>query len=282
MADGLKVRFWGVRGSISCAGAEYVRYGGNTSCLEVTAGGRRLIFDAGTGIRPLGLELARQAPLDIDIYFTHTHLDHISGLTFFAPLFDQRNSVRLWAGHLEPPNTLRGVVINLMQAPLYPVSLDVFRSRVDFNEFDCGATLACGDMAMRTTHLNHPNGATGYRIDHGGKSICYITDTEHKADGLDGNIVELCRGADVMIYDSSYTDAEYEKYRGWGHSTWQEGVRLADAAGVGTLAIFHHDPSHDDAFMDGVAREAAAARPGTASNGLPRVIVAHEGLTLTP
>ena len=282
MADGLKVRFWGVRGSISCAGAEYVRYGGNTSCLEVTAGGRRLIFDAGTGIRSLGLELARTAPLDIDIYFTHTHLDHISGLTFFAPLFDQRNSVRLWAGHLEPPNTLRSVVSNLMQAPLYPVSLDVFRSRVDFNEFDCGETLACGDMTMRTTHLNHPNGATGYRVDHGGKAICYITDTEHRPDGPDGNIVELCRGADVMIYDSSYTDAEYPQYRGWGHSTWQEGVRLADAAGVGTLAIFHHDPSHDDLFMDDVGRQAATLRPGIASSGLPRVLVAHEGLTLAP
>ena len=128
MADGLKVRFWGVRGSISCSGAEYMRYGGNTSCLEVTAGGRRLIFDAGTGIRPLGLELARQAPLDIDIYFTHTHLDHISGLTFFAPLFDKRNSVRLWAGHLEAPYTLKKVVSNLMQAPLYPVTLEVFQA----------------------------------------------------------------------------------------------------------------------------------------------------------
>ncbi|MCX7363395.1 MAG: MBL fold metallo-hydrolase [Alphaproteobacteria bacterium] len=282
MADGLKVRFWGVRGSISCAGAEYVRYGGNTSCLEVTAGGRRLIFDAGTGIRSLGLQLARQAPLDIDIYFTHTHLDHISGLTFFAPLFDQRNSVRLWAGHLEAPHTLRSVVSNLMQAPLYPVSVDVFRSRVDFNEFDCGETLACGDMVVRTTHLNHPNGATGYRVDHGGKSICYITDTEHRPDGLDANIVELCRGADVMAYDSSYTDAEYPQYRGWGHSTWQEGVRLADAAGVGTLAIFHHDPSHDDVFMDGVGHQAATLRPGTTPNGLPRVLVAHEGLTLAP
>lgn len=282
MADGLKVRFWGVRGSISCAGAEYVRYGGNTSCLEVTAGGRRLIFDAGTGIRTLGLQLARQAPLDIDIYFTHTHLDHLSGLTFFAPLFDQRNSVRLWAGHLEPPNTLRSVVSNLMQAPLYPVSLDVFRSRVDFKEFDCGETLACGTMSMRTAALNHPNGATGYRVDHGGKSICYITDTEHRPDGLDRNIVALCQGADVMIYDSSYTDAEYPQYRGWGHSTWQEGVRLAEAAGVGTLAIFHHDPSHDDVFMDDVGRQASAMRPGTAASGLPRVLVAHEGLTLAP
>ena len=281
LVEGLKVRFWGVRGSISCPGAEYARYGGNTSCLEVTAGGRRLIFDAGTGIRPLGVELARQAS-DIDIYFTHTHLDHISGLTFFAPLFDKRSSVRMWAGHLEAPYTLKKVVGHLMQAPLYPVSLDVFQARVEFKEFRAGDALSCGEVGVRTAPLNHPNGATGYRIDHLGKSICYITDTEHREGQRDSTIVELCRGADVMIYDSSYTDAEYPHYRGWGHSTWQEGVRVADAAGVGTLVVFHHDPSHDDAFMDGIARDAAVLRPGNVANGLPRAIVAHEGLTLTP
>ena len=282
LANGLKVRFWGVRGSISCSGAEYVRYGGNTSCLEVTAGGRRLIFDAGTGIRPLGLELVRQAPVDIDIYFTHTHFDHISGLTFFAPMFDRRSAVRLWAGHLQEPDTLKKVVSNIMQAPLYPVTLEVFQARIEFNEFKVGSDLSCGDVSMSTAPLNHPQGATGYRVEFGGKSICYITDTEHFGDRPDKTIVELCRGADIMIYDSSYTDAEYPRYKSWGHSTWQEGVRIADAAGGDTLAIFHHDPSHDDAFMDNVAREAATARPGTAKSGLPRVIVAHEGLTLSP
>ncbi len=283
MAGGLKVRFWGVRGSISCPGAEYVRYGGNTSCLEVMAGGRRLIFDAGTGIRPLGLELARQAPLDIDIYFTHTHLDHLSGLTFFAPLFDKRNSVRLWAGHLDPPNTLKKVVSHMMAAPIYPVTLDVFQASVGFQEFECGTTLNCdGDTIMRTAPLNHPNGATGYRIEHGGRSICYITDTEHRPDGRDRNIVALCRNADIMIYDSSYTDEEYPRYRGWGHSTWQEAVRVGDAANVGTVVLFHHDPSHDDVIMDGIAREAATLRPGTVASGLPRLIVAHEGLILSP
>jgi phosphoribosyl 1,2-cyclic phosphodiesterase len=271
-----------VRGSISCSGPEYLRYGGNTSCLEVTAAGRRLILDAGTGIRTLGLELARRSPLDIDIYFTHTHLDHLSGLTFFAPLFDKRNSVRLWAGHLEPPYTLKKVVSNLMQAPIYPVTLEIFQASVGFKEFKSGQALNCGPIAMRTAPLNHPNGATGYRIEHAGKSICYITDTEHREGGRDNTIVELCRGADIMIYDSSYTDEEYPRYRGWGHSTWQEGARIADAAGVGTLAIFHHDPSHDDAFMDGVARHAATLRPGIAASGLPRVLVAHEGLTLSP
>ena len=201
MAEGLKVRFWGVRGSISCSGAEYARYGGNTSCLEVSAGGRRLIFDAGTGIRPLGLELARLAPLDIDIYFTHTHLDHLSGLTFFAPLFEARNSVRMWAGHLEAPYTLKKVVSNLMQAPIYPVTLDIFKAQVKFTEFKAGDPLLCGTVKMLTAPLNHPNGATGYRIEHGGKAICYITDTEHRPGERDKTIVDLCRGADIMIYD---------------------------------------------------------------------------------
>jgi phosphoribosyl 1,2-cyclic phosphodiesterase len=169
-----------------------------------------------------------------------------------------------------------------MKAPLYPVSLDAFRASVKFMKFDIGAPLTCGDVTMRTAPLNHPNGATGYRIEHGGKSICYITDTEHRVDRRDANIIELCRGADIMIYDSSYTDEEYPRYRGWGHSTWQEGVRLADAAEVGTLVIFHHDPSHDDNFMDDVAREAARRRPGTVASGLPRVIVAHEGLIIAP
>ena len=265
MAEGLKVRFWGVRGSISCSGAEYARYGGNTSCLEVTAGGRRLIFDAGTGIRPLGLELARQAPLDIDIYFTHTHLDHSSGLTFFAPLFDaaqfgaacgraiSRRRYTLEEGRQQPDAgaDLSGDARGLQGAGRV--------HRVQGGRHaDAAATIT-----MRTAPLNHPNGATGYRIEYGGKSICYITDTEHRPGERDKTIVELCRGADIMIYDSSYTDAEYARYKGWGHSTWQEGVRVADAAGVGTLAIFHHDPSHDDAFMDDVAREAAALRPGT-------------------
>ena len=154
---------------------------------------------------------------------------------------------------------------------------------MSFTEFKAGdAADSAATVTMRTAPLNHPNGATGYRIEHGGKAICYITDTEHRPGERDKTIVELCRGADVMIYDSSYTDAEYERYKGWGHSTWQEGVRVADAAGVGTLAIFHHDPSHNDAFMDDVAREAAALRPGTVAGGLPRVIVAHEGLTLAP
>ena len=284
MSQPLSVTFWGVRGSIACSGPEYVRYGGNTSCLEVVAGGRHLIFDAGTGIRPLGLELQKNAKiLDLDIFFTHTHLDHVAGLTFFAPMFSPKNTIRMWAGHLQPSLHLVDVIHALMQAPLYPVSLDIFAAAVSFNDFVACRTLhPAPGVTLRSAPLNHPNGATGYRVDCGGKSICYITDTEHRGEGPDNVIVELCRGADIMIYDSTYSDEEYPRYKGWGHSTWQEGVRIADAADVGTVAIFHHDPSHDDEFMDAVGRKAAALRPGTTATGLPRVLVAREQMTLTP
>lgn len=270
------VRFWGVRGSIACPGPDYVRYGGNTSCVEVMCGDRRLIFDAGTGIRPLGTTLACRRPNDLDIFFTHTHFDHICGLTFFSTLFCTDSRVRLWAGHLNGGQTLKSVLKDLMMAPLYPVSPDVFQARVSFNDFNAGDTLTPHPgVTLRTCPLNHPNGGTGYRIDYGGRSICYITDTEHFPDRIDDNIRELVRDADLMIYDASYTDAEYPTYKGWGHSTWQAGMRLADSANVKTYVLFHHDPSHSDAKMDEITREAEAARPG-------RVVVAREGMVLRP
>jgi len=283
LAD-LSVTFWGVRGSIACAGPEYVRYGGNTSCVEVMAGGRRLIFDAGTGIRKLGNRICEAGDTtESEVFFSHTHLDHIVGLSFFAPLARNGHKVRLSAGHLAPDLTLEQVVRHTMAAPLYPVTMDIFAAKIEFRDFVSGDTLRpAPGVTVRTTSLNHPNGATGYRVEHAGKSICYITDTEHRPGERDAKIVELCRGADIMIYDSSYTDEEYPRYRGWGHSTWQEGMRIADEAGVGTLAIFHHDPSHDDEAMDRIVAEAMAARPGTTAAGLPRILAAREGVTLAP
>ncbi|HXM70716.1 MAG TPA: MBL fold metallo-hydrolase, partial [Thermoanaerobaculia bacterium] len=127
---------------------------------------------------------------------------------------------------------------------------------------------------IRTAPLNHPNGAIGYRIEYGGKAICYVTDTEHVPGKLDANILGLIEGADFLVYDSTYTEAELPRFAGWGHSTWEEGVRLSDAGRVKTFVVFHHDPAHDDAFMDRVAKNAEKARPGT--------LVAREGMVLTP
>jgi phosphoribosyl 1,2-cyclic phosphodiesterase len=127
---------------------------------------------------------------------------------------------------------------------------------------------------MRTAPLNHPNRATGHRIEYGGKSICYVTDTEHVAGQPDKNILGLIEGTDYFIYDSTYTDDEFSKHKGWGHSTWQEGARLAEKAGVGTFVVFHHDPDHDDDMMDSIAEQVEKVRPGS--------IVAREDMVLTP
>jgi len=270
------VRFWGVRGSIPCPGPETVRYGGNTACVEIRCGNHLLIFDGGSGLRPLGNQLMRDGQrLDFDLFYSHTHLDHIVGLPFFAPCYEARSHIRFWAGHLKPPAGIEAVLSKMMSAPLFPIPIDIFAAKLEFREFSVGEVLRPHPgITLRTGPLNHPNGATGYRVEYKGKAAAYITDTEHRPGELDANILRLVERADVMIYDATYTDEEYPTRRGWGHSTWQEAVRLAEAAKVGTLVIFHHDPDHDDAFMDRVAAEAAAARPGT--------IVAKEGLVLRP
>lgn len=257
------VRFWGVRGSIACSGPETLRYGGNTSCLEVRCGDRLLIFDAGTGVRPLGLSLSSTDPIELDHFFSHTHWDHISGLPFFCPAYSADNSVHVHAGHLGPNGSIEAVLRQSMAEPLFPVPLDVLHASVTFDDFTVGATLDLGDgISVRTAPLVHPNGATGYRIEYGGKSICYVTDTEHVPGVPDQNILGLIAGADLVIYDSTYTDEEFGSYVGWGHSTWQEGVRLCKAAGAAQLAIFHHDPGRDDDALDQIGRQAAAEFSG--------------------
>ncbi len=269
------VRFWGVRGSIACSGPRTMRYGGNTSSLEVRCDDRLLMFDAGTGLRYLGNTLASNGPAsspsDADLFLTHTHFDHVCGLPFFKPFFQPHNRFRLWAGHLAEGMTLRRVLGEFMMAPLFPVPPQVFRARMEYREFKPGETLAPGPgIQLRTATLNHPDGATGYRVDFGGRSVCYLTDTEHVPGAPDRNILALIKDADLVIYDSMYTDSEYGTYVGWGHSTWQEGVRLCRAAGAKRLAVFHHDPEHDDDMLDGVARDLEKEMPGSfvAKDGL--------------
>jgi phosphoribosyl 1,2-cyclic phosphodiesterase len=270
------VRFWGVRGTVPCPGPDTVRYGGNTSCLEVMCGGKRLIFDAGTGIRALGANLAGQEPLRAHIFLTHTHTDHINGFPFFRPAYSEKNSFQVWSGHLSADDGgIQKVLATAMRKPFFPVPLDIMHACIAFHDFEAGQTLRpARDVVLQTAPLNHPNGATGYRVNYGGRSICYVTDTEHREGQLDATIVELIRGSQLVIYDSTYTEEEYPRFRGWGHSTWNEGVRLCEAAGAGDLIAFHHDPDHSDADLDRIADELARARPGSQ--------VAREGMVLSP
>jgi len=269
------VRFWGVRGSIPCPGPDTMRYGGNTSCVEIRCGARLLIFDAGTGLRPLGADLDANGPVDADLFLTHTHFDHICGLPFFSSAYAPENRLRLWAGHLLPDHTIRYVLSEMMMAPLFPIPISVLGADITFHDFLAGETLApAPGVVLRTAPLNHPNRATGYRIEYDGKSVCYVTDLEHVPGSPDSTVLNLIAGADLVIYAATYTDAEFAAYVGWGHSTWQEGVRLADMAGARRLVVFHHNPENDDATMDRIAAAAEAARPGT--------LVACEGMVLVP
>jgi phosphoribosyl 1,2-cyclic phosphodiesterase len=266
------VRFWGVRGSIPCPGPETARYGGNTACVEVRCGDRLLVFDAGTGLRSLGSSLTTDG-IRADIFLSHCHIDHIAGLPFFAPAYRPASQLRVWAGNLLPERALSQVARTVMSEPLFPGRAGIFKANITFRDFHVGETLQPGaDIAVRTAPLNHPGRATGYRIEFGGRAIAYITDTEHRPGKADEHVMALAKGADLMIYDCNFTDDEFKARVGWGHSTWQEGVRILAAAGAKRLAIFHHDPDHDDEFLDALKAQAAARHPGA--------LVAAEGMTL--
>jgi phosphoribosyl 1,2-cyclic phosphodiesterase len=268
------VTFWGVRGSMPTPDRDKLRYGGNTSCVEMNCGHFNLIFDAGTGIKKLGDKLAGKT-LNYDIFMSHTHIDHISGFPFFKPAYSDKSRLKMWAGHLKPRGrTLKGVMETIMDNPLFPVSVDLLASTLIWTDFEAGEVIDLSpDIEIQTAPLNHPEGSTAYRVNYKGKSVCYVTDTEHDPEQLDENILNLIQGADLVIYDSTYTDSEFHHYKGWGHSTWQEGARLCNAAGAKQLAVFHHDPSHTDSDMDAISEELEALRP----NG---GFVAREGMTI--
>jgi len=275
----LSVRFWGVRGSIACPGPATARYGGNTPCVEVRCGEHVLIFDAGTGIRALGQALlqpskegAQPGSDGFDIFLSHGHIDHVVGLPFFAPMFEKGQVIRVWAGTLQSAGGVEEALRKLMSFPLFPLQVEALRADLDFHDFRAGDTIhPRPGVTLRTAPLNHPGGAAGYRIEYGGRAVAYLTDFETGA-APDPRLLALARGADLVIVDATYTDEELPSHRGWGHSSWQQGVRLADAAGVGRLCLFHHDPDHDDDAMDAIAAAAQQMRPGT--------IVAREGLRI--
>ena len=270
----IHVKFWGVRGSIACPGPETARYGGNTPCIEVRCGKHQIILDGGTGLRPLGNALSGAGlVLDADLFLTHCHLDHVAGLPFFSPLFAPQHTLRMWAGNLIPKFCLEKTLRTMMSPPLFPIEVESFKAAIAYHDFTPGAVLQPHQgLVIHTAALNHPGGAVGYRIEFGGKSLAYLTDTELRPGQIDHGHLSLARGVDLLIFDATYTEAEIVARRGWGHSTWNDGVRLANEAGARTLCLFHHDPAHDDNFMDDISAKACAARPGT--------VTARDGLSI--
>jgi phosphoribosyl 1,2-cyclic phosphodiesterase len=286
----LSVRFWGTRGSIPSPGADTVRYGGNTPCLELRTGdGWLVILDAGTGIRELGRSLlarAAGAPIEGDIFLTHAHWDHIQGIPFFAPLFRKGNHFTIW-GSKSLQTSIDRVVRDQMSPVVFPVTFEELQARIDFQELSEERRAGRG-YDVSAIAVRHPGGALGYRFadgNAGGRELVYVSDNElsprARYDSLPNwreRLVEFARGAAVLVHDAMYTSQEYEAFVGWGHSTYEDAVELALDAGVERLVLFHHRPERTD---DEVDRCLEGCRLLVASRGSPlEVVAAAEGMTL--
>jgi phosphoribosyl 1,2-cyclic phosphodiesterase len=240
------------------SGPQFAEFGGRTACVEIRCGSRLVVVDAGTGLAALGDEIGDDAPAEIDILLSHLHLDHVNGLPFFKPALCGGRVMRTYCGNLEGASA-RDVLERLYSPPLFPVGLDQLPSRFEHVGFRAGETLRlAGDLAVKTIPLHHPGGATGFRLDHRGRSVCYISDIEHTVPWPPEALARFVEGTDLLIYDGMFSEAEYCTCVGWGHSTWQKGVALAKAANAKALAVFHLHPAHDDEHLRGVERAVKA------------------------
>lgn len=260
----MRLRFWGVRGSIPTPSEETIVYGGNTSCLSADLGGNIVIFDAGTGIRSLGNSLLeRKDKPKLDMFLSHVHWDHIQGFPFFGPGYREGYKIDVH-GRGKADHTLGEILAGQMEGPNFPVSLHQLGAAFTYSDIVPGQSIdirsPSGETVAKVTCAQgcHPNGVLVYRLDDLRKktAFVYATDTEHYANRMDLAIGNLAAGADLLIYDGMYTPEEYEtKYKGWGHSTWEKGFELARYAGVKRYVVFHHDPNHTDKFLEGYEAE---------------------------
>ncbi|HEV2205936.1 MAG TPA: MBL fold metallo-hydrolase [Candidatus Acidoferrales bacterium] len=270
MARNTKLVFWGVRGSTPTLERDTWRYGGNTPCIEVTApDGTRFILDCGTGLRMLGNEWVkshRDGRIEAQVLVTHYHWDHIQGLPFFHPFFDARNRFHFYSFQSKDlgPNSLRQVLEAQLAKPYFPVDVTTMSAEREFHEVAGGQKWEVNDTKITTAWLNHPQGCLGYRLDTAAGSIVYATDNEPGVAEFDANLRQLGANADVLIYDAQYSPEQIASTRkGWGHSSWLEGAKLARELKVQNLVLFHHDPDSSDQKVDGFLSAARLEFPGT-------------------
>lgn len=252
-----RVTFWGVRGSIPTPGAGTVRYGGNTSCVEVRVGRQIIILDAGTGLRPLGRELLAESgghPLNLTLLLTHTHWDHIQGLPFFGPIYNSRCRLKIW-GCEGARKGLTGILTGQMESTYFPVSFGTLPSNIEIHElkkFD----FKIGSIRVKAMRANHPGVCVGYKLFTPHGTIAYFPDNESRVGGPDRGMIEFLRDTDVLILDSQYDSTEYKQHAGWGHGCVDDSVELALRANVKRLCLFHHEPDHSDKQMDALLNHA--------------------------
>jgi phosphoribosyl 1,2-cyclic phosphodiesterase len=296
-----RLKFWGVRGSIAVPGVETLRYGGNTTCVEVRADGEIIVLDAGTGIRALGTALEKEfgsSPVRVSLLITHVHWDHIQGFPFFLPSYSDKNFVRV-LGYDGAGAGLRDVLVGQMATPFFPVELQALPGRIEINELKT-YEFHIGKVQARAKLMNHPGVCVGYRLNTSAGSVAFLPDNEpyddltiHSAQSevltpeetrarakqARLELVEFLHRCAVLILDTQYTDEEYKAHLGWGHGSLSAAVSLALDSEVEKLILFHHDPSHDDDAIDAMA---AHARDLIRASGKKlEVEAAREGAELT-
>lgn len=274
-----QIKFWGARGSIPTPGAETVRYGGNTSCLEYRSGTDIIILDAGTGLRKLGQSLLdefKTEPLNLTLLLSHTHWDHIQGLPFFAPIYESRCRLRI-IGCEGARKSLVEALTGQMESTYFPVPFSKLPSNIEIEElqnfsFDIGQTL------VRAQRANHPGVTVGYRLFSPEGIICFFPDVEPRKGGHDQEMIDFVRDADLLVLDSQYDTGEYKKHVGWGHGCLNDSVTLALKAKVKRLLLFHHDPDHDDKTIDALVKSGRHLAVEAGSDLI--VDAAAEGMTI--
>lgn len=268
------VHFWGVRGEVSAPGEETVRYGGNTSCVEIRVGEKCLIFDGGSGLRLLGNHLLKQMPVEAHIFFTHCHWDSIQGFPFFTPAFIPGNCFHIYGAAASNGASIEQRLTGQMLSPNFPVPLQVMRSELKFYDLTSGDIVALDDVTVETVFLNYSHRSMGYRVTWQGRSVVYATARSYFPDRLDQNLLHLARQADLLILDAPYTisadDPVQSDPLSWQDNLWQTGITTAKAAGVKQIVMSRYSPDHDDQFLDRVEAQLQSVFPNN--------LLAREGM----
>lgn len=261
--DRLELKIWGARGSLPVAGACFAEYGSNTICVELRCGDHVLLFDAGSGIGLAGKSFLDSGISHLDLFFSHCHYDHIMGFPFFIPFFMPNMAIDIWSGHQADGRSTAMMIEDFMRRPFFPVGPEVFRARVATHDFRPGDVLTPGPgIMMRTARLDHPGDAVGYRVEFGGRVVAMVFDTCHKTGELDPVVLDLIRDADLFLYDATFTDEEFKTFAHFGHSTWEQAIRLALAGGAARVGMIHHATFRTDTELACIEAQAQAEFAG--------------------